>query len=78
MFQPFPAEIYFQNFEPFKTYEVPLVFRNSDKVVITICNFMWCYYTLGYKHVNGECDCNVTFSYFRVNYNEHFYYYFEQ
>jgi len=33
MFQPFPSEIFFQNYEPFKTYEVPLVLRNSDKVV---------------------------------------------
>ena len=32
MFQPFPSEIFFQNCEPFKTYEVPLVLRNSDKV----------------------------------------------
>uniref|UniRef100_H2YKD6 Uncharacterized protein n=1 Tax=Ciona savignyi TaxID=51511 RepID=H2YKD6_CIOSA len=31
MFQPFP-EIYFQNFEPFQTYEVPLLLRNNDKV----------------------------------------------
>ncbi|XP_077975805.1 hydrocephalus-inducing protein homolog isoform X2 [Styela clava] len=32
MFQPFPSEIYFQNFEPFHTYEVPLLLRNNDKV----------------------------------------------
>uniref|UniRef100_H2XZ27 Hydin adenylate kinase-like domain-containing protein n=1 Tax=Ciona intestinalis TaxID=7719 RepID=H2XZ27_CIOIN len=32
MFQPFPSEIYFQNFEPFQTYEVPLLVRNNDKV----------------------------------------------
>ncbi|XP_059164892.1 hydrocephalus-inducing protein homolog isoform X11 [Physella acuta] len=32
MFQPFPSEIFFQNFEPFKMYEVPLVLRNNDKV----------------------------------------------
>ncbi|XP_055892829.1 hydrocephalus-inducing protein homolog isoform X5 [Biomphalaria glabrata] len=32
MFQPFPTEIYFQNFEPFQMYEVPLVLRNNDKV----------------------------------------------
>ncbi|CAL1528045.1 unnamed protein product [Lymnaea stagnalis] len=32
MFQPFPSEIFFQNFEPFQTYEIPLVLRNNDKV----------------------------------------------
>ena len=32
MFQPFPSEIIFQNFEPFETYEVPLTLRNGDKV----------------------------------------------
>ena len=34
MFQPFPSEIFFQKFEPFETYEVPLVLRNNDKVCI--------------------------------------------
>ncbi|XP_035827636.1 hydrocephalus-inducing protein [Aplysia californica] len=32
MFQPFPSEIYFQNFNPFEVYEVPLTLRNNDKV----------------------------------------------
>ncbi|CAH1779299.1 unnamed protein product [Owenia fusiformis] len=32
MFQPYPSEIYFQNYTPFETYEVPLLLRNSDKV----------------------------------------------
>ncbi|XP_046359897.2 hydrocephalus-inducing protein homolog isoform X3 [Haliotis rufescens] len=32
MFQPFPSEIYFQNFEPYETYEIPFVLRNNDKV----------------------------------------------
>ena len=32
MFQPFPSEVFFQNYEPFETYEVPLVLRNNDKV----------------------------------------------
>ncbi|CAG5135279.1 unnamed protein product, partial [Candidula unifasciata] len=31
MFQPFPSEIYFQNFQPFEVYEVPLTLRNNDK-----------------------------------------------
>lgn len=32
MFQPYPSEIYFQKFEPFTIYEVPLLLRNNDKV----------------------------------------------
>ncbi len=32
MFQPYPSEIYFQKFEPFNVYEVPLQLRNNDKV----------------------------------------------
>ncbi|XP_051512768.1 hydrocephalus-inducing protein homolog [Myxocyprinus asiaticus] len=32
MFQPYPSEIVFQNYTPFKTYKVPLELRNSDKV----------------------------------------------
>nr|XP_032813560.1 hydrocephalus-inducing protein homolog isoform X3 [Petromyzon marinus] len=32
MFQPFPSEITFQNFEPCETYEVPLNLRNNDRV----------------------------------------------
>lgn len=32
MFQPFPSEIFFQKYEKFKTYEVPLLLRNNDKV----------------------------------------------
>ena len=45
MFQPFPSEIYFQCFEPFQTYEVPLQLRNNDRVyfddtisIVCICN----------------------------------------
>lgn len=34
LFQPFPSTIYFQNFEPFETYEVPLSLRNNDKVPV--------------------------------------------
>jgi hydrocephalus-inducing protein len=36
MFQPFPSEIYYQKFEPFNIYEVPLLLRNNDKVKIKI------------------------------------------
>ena len=32
LFQPFPSDIVYQNFEPFQTYEVPLQLRNNDKV----------------------------------------------
>ncbi|XP_067276661.1 hydrocephalus-inducing protein homolog isoform X2 [Pseudorasbora parva] len=32
MFQPYPSEIVFQNYSPFKTYKVPLELRNNDKV----------------------------------------------
>ncbi|CAF0804649.1 unnamed protein product [Didymodactylos carnosus] len=32
LFQPYPSDIVFQNFEPFNTYEVPLLLRNNDKV----------------------------------------------
>ena len=32
MFQPYPSEIYYQKFEPFNVYEVPLLLRNNDKV----------------------------------------------
>uniref|UniRef100_A0A4W3HWI9 Hydrocephalus-inducing protein-like n=1 Tax=Callorhinchus milii TaxID=7868 RepID=A0A4W3HWI9_CALMI len=32
MFQPFPSEITFQNYEAYETYEVPLVLRNYDRI----------------------------------------------
>ncbi|XP_028813720.1 hydrocephalus-inducing protein homolog [Denticeps clupeoides] len=32
MFQPYPSEIVFQKYTPLKTYEVPLVLRNNDKI----------------------------------------------
>ncbi|CAF0941486.1 unnamed protein product [Adineta steineri] len=32
LFQPYPSDITFQKFEPFNTYEVPLLLRNNDKV----------------------------------------------
>ncbi|KAK6174452.1 hypothetical protein SNE40_017727 [Patella caerulea] len=32
MFQPYPSEIFFQNYEPHQIYEVPLTLRNNDKV----------------------------------------------
>ena len=34
LFQPFPSEIIFQQFERKKTYEFPLTFRNLDRVRI--------------------------------------------
>ncbi|XP_077982980.1 hydrocephalus-inducing protein homolog isoform X2 [Glandiceps talaboti] len=32
MFQPFPSDITFQQYEPCEVYEVPLILRNNDKV----------------------------------------------
>ena len=32
MFQPFPSELYFQNFKAGETIDVPLTLRNNDKV----------------------------------------------
>ncbi len=32
LFQPYPSDITFQKFEPFNTYEIPLLLRNNDKV----------------------------------------------
>ena len=37
LFQPFPSEVYFQNFEPFEIYQVPLILRNNDKVSVYVC-----------------------------------------
>lgn len=36
MFQPYPSEIVFQNYSPFKTYKVSLELRNSDKVTFIL------------------------------------------
>ncbi len=32
LFQPFPSEVVFQQFEPHQSYEFPLALRNNDKV----------------------------------------------
>ena len=40
MFQPFPSEIFYQKFEPFNVYEVPLLLRNNDKVWIALFNLI--------------------------------------
>ena len=32
IFQPFPPEVMFHGYEPFKTYEASLFFRNNDTV----------------------------------------------
>ena len=42
LFQPFPSDIVFQNFEPFETHEVPLQLRNNDKVSCGIIAFLSC------------------------------------
>ncbi|CAI8032569.1 Hydrocephalus-inducing protein, partial [Geodia barretti] len=31
LFQPFPSEVVFQQFQPQQTYEFPLNFRNNDR-----------------------------------------------
>jgi len=36
MFQPIPSVVYLQNYEPLKTYQVPLLMRNLD-VVLSSC-----------------------------------------
>ena len=36
LFQPYPSDITFQKFEPFNTYEVPLLLRNNDKVSVCL------------------------------------------
>ena len=36
LFQPFPSEIYFQNFQPTMTYEVALTLRNNDSVSMVV------------------------------------------
>ena len=33
LFQPSPSKVWLQSFEPFKTYEVLINFRNIDKVI---------------------------------------------
>jgi len=39
MFQPMPSVVYLQNYQPRKTYEVPLLFRNLD--VVTTVRFIF-------------------------------------
>jgi len=36
MFQPMPSVVYLQNYQPRKTYEVPLLFRNLDVVTVAV------------------------------------------
>lgn len=40
LFQPFPSDIVFQNFNPFETYQVPLQLRNNDKVLYVSFRFV--------------------------------------
>lgn len=59
LFQPFPSDIVFQNFNPFETYQVPLQLRNNDKVnsVTFVCDW-FLPSTLYYKiHFPVECRC---------------------
>jgi hydrocephalus-inducing protein len=34
LFQPFPPEVVFHNYEPFQAYEAVLRLRNNDKVCV--------------------------------------------
>lgn len=36
LFQPFPSEVVFQQFEPHQTYQFPLALRNNDKVQLCV------------------------------------------
>lgn len=53
LFQPFPSDIVFQNFNPFETYQVPLQLRNNDKVLYVnfrfICLWLICVISLCIK-----------------------------
>ena len=48
LFQPFPSDIVFQNFNPFETYQVPLQLRNNDKVLYVNFRFvcLWLIYVI--------------------------------
>jgi hypothetical protein len=37
IFQPFPAEVVFQGYAPFKEYKATLFLRNNDKVRLASC-----------------------------------------
>ena len=49
LFQPFPSDIVFQNFEPFQIYEVPLQLRNNDKVQCVYVYKVQCVYVYHYE-----------------------------
>jgi len=36
VFQPMPSVVYLQNYQPCKTYEVPLLLRNLDLVTVVV------------------------------------------
>lgn len=58
LFQPFPSDIVFQNFEPFETYEVPLQLRNNDKVLdktVFILLKLWPY-VIFYLFMHSKLD----------------------
>lgn len=45
LFQPFPSEVFFQQYETHQTYEFPVSFRNNDNVGWSyLCSI--CLYTL--------------------------------
>lgn len=56
MFQPYPSEIVFQNYSPFKTYKVPLELRNSDKVTFILLRRLYSQFV---AQLHNECIKNI-------------------
>lgn len=50
MFQPMPSVIYLQNYQPHKTYEVPLLLRNLDVVSVVDLVFIEGWTRDGFSH----------------------------
>ena len=66
LFQPFPSEVVFQQFEPHEVYEVPLILRNNDKVILTLisCNVRLVTFDMlkGIHHYlacHGRCSISI-------------------
>ena len=71
LFQPFPSEVTFQQFEPHKTYEFPLQLRNNDRVarVIKVTHQDSPYFSVSCQKSTGskvapgmETTCLVSFT----------------
>eukprot|EP00955_Chlamydomonas_euryale_P060741 357809-Chlamydomonas_euryale.AAC.4 len=48
IFQPFPPEVLFHTYEPFKNYEATLFFRNND----TVSRVAWCTVCMDCSHMH--------------------------